>query len=101
VFLPVHVFQHVNFGVVFALLLFLNLALVAARFVLAAACGTIQSTTLTVVVIIGIICAGSAPAIGVFGGMSYFDASILMGTYHSYGDGGAFEVLLCTYCTNI
>lgn len=102
VFMPVHVFQHVNFGVVFALLLFLNFALVAASFVLAAACGTMQSTTLTVMVIIGMICAGASPAIGIYSSKGYFDVDTATSTYgHAWGDGGSFWVYSSTERTRV
>ena len=104
VFLPVHVFQHVNFGVVFALIVFLYLALIPASFVLAAACGTIQSTTLMVVVIIGIIIAGATPMMGVASsrGYSLFDADYSTDTYgYRWGDGGAFWVYTSSARTRV
>lgn len=91
--LPVHVFQQVNFGVVFALIVFLYLAMIPASFVLAAACGTIQSTTLMVVVIIGIIIAGATPMMGVAAsrGYSINAPDYSTDTYgYRWGDGGAF-----------
>lgn len=58
-----HGLQNVNFGSVFASLLFLNVALVGASFFLAALCGTIGSAALTVFLVMGIIVAGSTPFI--------------------------------------
>jgi ABC-type multidrug transport system ATPase subunit len=102
VFLPVHVFQHVSFGVVFGLLLFLNLAIAAASFVLAAACGTVQSATLTVVVVIGMICAGAAPCMAIVFSRGYFDASDATNTYgFNWGDGGSFWVYASTERTQV
>ena len=102
VFLPVHVFQHVSFGVVFGLLLFLNLALVAASFVLAAACGTVQSATLTVVVVIGMICAGASPSMAVAFGRGYFSASDATDTYgFGWGNGGSFWAYASTERTQV
>ena len=100
-FLPVHVFQHVSFGVLFGLLLFLNLAIVTASLVLAAACGTIQSTTLTVVMVMGIICAGAAPSIAVSVNRGYIDADDAISTYYSYGGGGAFWAFSSTERTEV
>jgi len=59
----IHTFSSVNFGLVFATLWILNLALVSASFFLAALCGTINSTTLTVFVILAMMIASCAPLI--------------------------------------
>ena len=59
----VHVLQSVTgLAPVFGTLFSLNLALVAASFLLAALCGTIQSLTLTVFLVVGIVVASSVPA---------------------------------------
>lgn len=71
----VHALSAVNFGSVFAILWFLNMALVSSSFFLAALCGTISSATLTVFVIIGMIVASSAPVIGTSASMGQISAS--------------------------
>lgn len=87
----VHVLEHINFWIVFGLLLFLNLALVTASFLLAAACGTVQSTTLSVFLIIGMICAGASPIIKTSVTKAYLGVTDSMNTYSfPYGDAGAF-----------
>lgn len=89
----IHALSAVNFGSVFCTLLFLNLALVAASFFLAAICGTCQSTALSVFLIIGMICASSAPVIGVSVSIGYSYAALAsLDTYsHPTGPaGGAF-----------
>lgn len=91
----VHALESVNFGSVVGTLLFLNMALVAASFFLAAICGTSQSTALTVFLIMGMIVASSTPAMGAAASMAYsfvYDpARLSLDTYnHPDGTGGAF-----------
>ena len=83
----IHAFESVSFIVLFGSLFFLNIALTAASLFMAALCGTIQSTTLTVFIIMTMIVASSAPIIGVSvdRGYSFGDPS-----YVSPGSGGAF-----------
>lgn len=90
----IHAFESVNFASVFGSLLFLNMALVACSFFLAALCGTIQSTTLTVFLIMGMIVAGSVPAIAAsstsFDSSDAYSASL--NTYsHPTGFGAFWE----------
>lgn len=84
----VHVFQSVS-GLfpVFGTLLFLNLALVAASFLLAALSGTIQSLTLTVFLVIAILVVSSVPAMMPVAWVSA-DASLYAG--HLTGGSGVF-----------
>lgn len=88
----VHALESVNFASVFGTLLFLNVALVSASFFLAALCGTIQSTVLTIFIIIGIIVFSAAPTIR--SGNSwygYITAESSLNTYsNSDTGGGAF-----------
>mmetsp|Transcript_22129 Transcript_22129/g.48128 ORF Transcript_22129/g.48128 Transcript_22129/m.48128 type:complete len:1680 (-) Transcript_22129:165-5204(-) len=88
----IHAMQSVTFGPVFGTLLFLNIALVAASFFLAALCGTLQSTTLTVFLIMGMIVASFAPAIATVASAGYNnDAGAAANTYYDpSGTGGAF-----------
>mmetsp|Transcript_24881 Transcript_24881/g.56295 ORF Transcript_24881/g.56295 Transcript_24881/m.56295 type:complete len:1783 (-) Transcript_24881:57-5405(-) len=59
----IHVFESVNFGVIFGLLFFLHVALVSASFFLSAICGTVQSTALSIFIITVMIVASAAPSI--------------------------------------
>ncbi|KAL9186661.1 hypothetical protein ACHAXT_005899 [Thalassiosira profunda] len=88
-----HALEAVNFGSVFGTLWFLNMALVAASFFLAAICGTCTSTALTVFLVMSIVVASSAPAIGTAASNGYYsDAGLALNTYSSftYGSGGAY-----------
>ena len=88
----IHAFSSTYFGAIFGTLLFLNVALVAASFFLAAICGTCQSTVLSVFLIMGMIVAGSSPAIAAAASMS-FDIGVYAATNtysHPTGTGGAF-----------
>ena len=87
----IHAFESVNFALVFGSLLFLNMALVACSFFLAALCGTIQSTTLTVFLIMGMIVAGSVPAIAA-SSTNFATYSASLNTYsHPTGAGSFWE----------
>ena len=88
----VHAMESVNFASVFGTLLFLNVALTAASFFLAALCGTIQSLTLTIFLIMGIIVASSAPAIAISASsFSYYNkAGLSTSTYMETGMAGSF-----------
>lgn len=82
----VHALESVNFASVLGTLLFLNLALVSASFFLATVCGTFQSTTLTLFVILAIMVFSVTPTIRsantLFGSVSAFDLSL-----NTYGMG--------------
>jgi hypothetical protein len=80
-----HAFDSVNFAAVFGSLLFLNAALTAASFFLAAICGTSQSTALSVFIVMVIIVVSGAPSIATSVGAS----SVGVG-YGNYGPAGAF-----------
>ncbi|KAL7536543.1 hypothetical protein ACHAXR_007229 [Thalassiosira sp. AJA248-18] len=77
-----------SFGTVFGTLLFLNIALAAASVFLAALCGTCQSTALTVFLIMGIIVAGSTPAIATSTSSYYDAAGAALNTYNHISTGG-------------
>jgi hypothetical protein len=84
----VHVLQSISGLVpVFGTLFSLNLALVAASFLLAALCGTIQSLTLTVFLVLGIVVASSVPAMISVAWVSS-DASLDIYGHPQWGSGG-------------
>lgn len=87
----IHAFESVNFGSIFGPLLFLNLALTASSFFLVAMCGSINSTTITVFIIMAIIVASSAPAIGTSVMKSWsLDSSSSTSTSQPEGTAGSF-----------
>ena len=88
----VHVLQSISSLVpVFGTLFSLNLALVAASFLLAALCGTIQSLTLTVFLVIGIVVASSVPAMISVAWLP-MNASLDISTGHPQWGSGGFWV---------
>ncbi len=90
--------ENVNFASVFGTLLFLNVALVAASFFLAALCGTFQSTVLTIFMILAMLILSVTPTIRsantLFG---YVSADLSLDTYGSISSGaGAFWLYAST-----
>ena len=67
----IHVFESVNFGVVFGLLFSLHVGLISASFFLSAICGTVQSIALSIFIITAMIVASAAPTIATSVTMGY------------------------------
>ena len=87
----IHALEATSFAVVFGSLLFLNVALVAAAFLLAALCGTCTSAALTVFLIMGMVLASAAPAINASAKQPWDDlASHATETYNHLAYGGGF-----------
>lgn len=99
----IHALESVSFGPVFGSLLFLNSALVAASFFLAALCGTIRSLTLTVFIIMGMIVASSVPVIAAASSSYYnMSASAASDTWSTpSATGGAFWLYGSTERTKV
>lgn len=94
----VHALESVNFGSVFATLLFLNLALVAASFLLATLCGTFQSTALTLFMILAVLVLSATPTIRLASQSAYYvTADLSLDTYTTISsEGGAFWLYAST-----
>jgi hypothetical protein len=89
----VHVLQSIKgLAPVFGTLFNLNLALVAASFLLAALCGTIQSLTLTAFLVIGIVVASSVPAMNSASYQDSAEASLDISYGHPQWGSGGFWV---------